>query len=248
MRIGVLLALAAWSLLVSSGRTAMTAQEHPLPTYTCYKTADKITIDGKVEEPAWKQAVSFKDFVLADGVTKPTYATEFRALWDDKTLYLCYVCEDPVIIATMTKRDSGLYAEDCVEAFLSTGGELRRYYEFEFSPRNVQMDASVYPDPDGVNKIVDYSWNCAGIRTATHIAGAGKAQRWSIEIALPFSSIGRELKAPAIGEQWRANFYRLEYSTPKAEAICWSPMWGPGNFHLRERFGHLVFAGPRGKE
>ncbi len=236
------LAALAICLFCLSGSATM-PQDHPLPTYTVHHTTAKITIDGKVDEPAWKQAELFTDFRLADGTTKPTYKTEFRALWDDKNLYLAYVCYDPKIIATLTERDSHVYSEDCVEAFFSTGSELTRYYEFEFSPKNTVMDASVVQDVElRWKKDVDYSWNCAGLKTATHLEGAGKNQRWSIEIALPFTSIGRDLKPPTLGQQWRANFYRIEYSTPMTESICWSPIWGDSGFHTRDRFGHLVFA------
>ncbi len=218
-------------------------QDHPLPTYTVHQTSAKITIDGKVDEPAWKKAEVFTDFRLADGTTKPTYKTEFRALWDAKNLYLAYVCEDPKIIATLTKRDDPVYSQDCVEAFFSTGSELTHYYEFEFSPKGTVLDADVYQDVElRWKKDVRTAWNCAGLKVATHVEGTGQHQRWSIEIALPFTSIGRDLKAPTIGQQWRGNFYRIEYSTPTTESICWSPIWGDSGFHTRDRFGHLVFA------
>ena len=224
----------------------MTSEDHPLPTYMCHKTTGPITIDGKVDEPAWKGAVVFTDFLLADGVTKPTYRTEFRALWDEKYLYLSFVCQDPKIVATLTQRDGPVYSEDCIEAFLSTGSQLTHYYEFEFSPKNTVMDASdIQDEVERWRKDVNTSWNCAGLKTATHIEGQGKNQRWSIEIALPFSSIGRDHKTPTIGQQWRTNFYRAEYGMDPHEDMCWSPIWGESGFHTRDRFGHFVFAGPR---
>ena len=214
----------------------------PLPTYTCHRVHSPVKVDGKLEEPAWRQAALFTDLRLNDGVTRPTAGTEFRAMWDSRNLYLSFVCQDPEIIATVTKRDSGLYDEDCVEVFLSTGGDLRRYFEFELSPRNVQMDASVFPTPDGTDKVVDYGWNCNGLQTATRRDGTGQNQRWTIEIAIPFSRIGRDRKPPVAGQTWRANFYRIDYSPRPTEYICWSPMYGEANFHARERFGKLVFA------
>jgi hypothetical protein len=216
----------------------------PLPSYLCRHVSTPVVIDGKLDDLAWREAVVFRAFTLPDGETRPAYTTEFRAVWDATTLYLAFVCEDPLIIANMTKRDSGLYDEDCVEAFLSTGGDLARYYEFEFSPRNTQMDASVFPDPNGRDKIVDYSWDCQGLTTATRIeAGPEGKQRWSIEIALPFASVGRGGQAPEPGESWRTNFYRIEYGVKPTQFICWSPTLDEGNFHNRDRFGHFVFGG-----
>ena len=220
----------------------MAEQTPPLPTYLCHRVSTPIVVDGKLGEPAWQRAARFTDFRLADGLTPPTHRTEFRAVWDTTRLYLSFVCYGPTIIATMTKRDSGLYAEDCVEAFLSTGGDLHRYFEFEFSPNNAQMDASVFPTPGRGDKIVDYGWNCRGLQTAACVEGTGDDRRWTIEIAIPFASIGRDRKPPTPGQTWRANFYRIEYSTQPEEYLCWSPMYGEADFHARDRFGHFVFA------
>jgi hypothetical protein len=63
---------------------------------------------------------------------------------------------------------------------------------------------------------------------------------WSVEIALPFASIGGKPKKDA---EWRANFYRIERSG-EAEYSAWSPtMKDPADFHVPERFGRLVFEG-----
>jgi hypothetical protein len=232
------LALILSGLVVSLGSRAIASAS--LPTYTCRHIAAPITIDGHLDEQAWQTAEVFRDFRPPDGATRPSVSTEFRALWDDGNLYLAFVCIDPDIIATMTERDSGLYDEDCVEAFLSTGDQLRRYYEFELSPRNVQMDASVFPTEDGKDKVVDYGWNCVGLRTATSITKDG----WVIEVAIPFGQIGRDKRTPRAGDTWRANFYRADYSHGReTEYIRWSPMMEKeANFHCPDRFGRLVFA------
>ena len=190
-----------------------------------------------------RAAAVFTDFRLADGVTEPTDATEFRALWDTTNLYLSFVCHDPQIIATMTKRDSPLYAEDCVECFLSTGGDLWRYFEFEFSPKNVQMDASVFPNKGRKDKVVDYSWNCKGLqhRHARRGGGGGAALDHRDRHSLhqhrpgPQGSHGR----PDVAHQLLP---QRSTACTRRSTICWSPMYGPADFHRRDRFGHFVFA------
>jgi len=230
---------------------ALAAAAHPepkLPTYVCRRTLRPPVVDGRLSDSIWSRVPVFSDFRLTDGATKPNVRTEFRACWDKMNLYLAFTCFDPDIVATMTERDSPLYDEDCVEAFLSTGGDITRYYEFEFSPRNVAMDASVFPDQSGTDKVVDYGWNCPGLRTAARISGrasgrGGKGQRWTIEIAIPFSRVGRRGRAPAAGEVWRANLYRIQYGGKQPEFICWSPtLVSPPSFHVPARFGRLVFS------
>jgi len=210
------------------------------PRYQCVKAAAPITVDGRLDEPAWSRTEVFRDFRLTNGEVRPTYPTEFRACWDSKYLYLAFVCTDPRIVAKHTTRDATVYEDDCVEAFLSSDGYPKRYFEFEFNPRNTQMDASVVFAKTGQEKTVDYGWNCAGLDSATRVEGKGATQQWTIEIALPFSEIGRKHKTPAVGEEWRANFYRIEYATRPEEFICWSPTILP-SFHTPERIGKLLF-------
>ena len=217
----------------------------PPPRYSCTKTTQPITVDGRLDEAAWSRAVVFRDFHLTDGVQRPTFRTEFRALWDDQNLYLAYVCSDPKIVAKRTKRDEYVWEDDCVEAFLSSGHEVGRYYEFEVNPRNTQFDTTVVVTPDDKRE-ANYDWNCAGLRSAVRVEGEGAKQKWTVEIALPFSEIGREKKAPSIGETWRANFYRIEYGSKKEEDSCWSPTLRL-DFHTPDRFGYLVFAGVKGR-
>ncbi len=108
------------------------------------------------------------------------------------------------------------------------------------------MDASVVFAKTGREKTVDYGWNCTGLKSATRVEGKGATQKWTLEIALPFSEIGRKHKTPAVGEEWRANFYRIDYGGKIPEMICWSPtILDPPSFHVPERFGKLLFVEKR---
>jgi hypothetical protein len=63
-----------------------------------------------------------------------------------------------------------------------------------------------------------------------------------VEVALPFSQIGRQGRPPTEGESWRANFLRIDRAGG-GEFSCWSPtMTDPPNFHVPRRLGHLVFS------
>ncbi len=44
------------------------------------------------------------------------------------------------------------------------------------------------------------------------------------------------------GEQWRANFYRIDYDQAPASQWAWCPHTG-GNFHKIAGFGTLLFEG-----
>ena len=228
----------------SSQPQAAAPQPPPLPVYECRRAGGLVLVDGQTDEPAWGQAEWVRGLCRSDGRGRGRSQTDFRAVWDDANLYLSFVCVDSEIVAKHTERDAFVYEDDCVEAFLSSGNDLRRYFEFEVNPLNAVMDASVFPNPEGTDKVVDYSWNCDGIEVAVRKAdllphAGGKQCTWTVEMAMPFSQIGRDRRAPKPGEQWRANFYRCEYAGEE-EYLAWSPPLLE-SFHTPERFGYLVF-------
>lgn len=172
--------------------------------------------------------------------------TAFRACWSATHLYLAFQCADRDIWGTYQQRDDPLYEEEVVEAFLSPSGDVRHYYEFEVSPRNVVFDAAVHsPHRRRASMTVLTVWDCPGLETAVQVCGTldnrQDADRWwSVEIAIPFIGFPHA-RTPRPGDSWRANFYRIDRSDPP-EFTAWSPtLKDPPDFHVPERFGHLVF-------
>jgi len=220
-----------------------------LPTCLCRKTPEQITVDGHLSEAVWRRLQPAGDFWLADGTGNPQLPTELKICWDDSNLYLGFVAVDTDIWGTMRKRDDPIYEEEVVEAFLCSGDDVTRYCEFEFSPHNVVFDAAIRCPESGDRRFMqaDVSWNCEGLRSAVNVVGTlddhtDLDERWTVEVALPFSQIGRGGRAPRDRERWRANFYRIDRAG-EGEFSCWSPtLADPPNFHVPARFGHLVFS------
>jgi hypothetical protein len=223
--------------------------EHELPTYVCRRAPEPPAIDGRLTERLWSRVEPVGDFWLGDGLERPQLPTEVKLCWDEANLYIGYLCIDSDIWGTMRNRDDRLYEEEVAEAFLSSGGDVTRYYEFNFSPHNVVYDAQVECPEHGDRSLmkVDVSWDCAGLRSAVQVVGtlddhSDIDQHWTVEVALPFSQIGRGGRTAADGERWRANFYRIDRAG-EGEGSCWSPTLAkPPNFHVPERFGHLIFS------
>jgi len=230
----------------SEGRPEM----NDLPTYVCRKTKEPVVVDGRLTEAVWSKAESLGDFLLADGSGKPQLPTEVKACWDDKNLYLAFVAIDTDIWGTMLNRDDPIYNEEVVEAFLGSCGDVTRYFEFEFSPHNTVFDAKIECPESGDRRFMkaDTDWNCKGLESAVQVVGtlddrSDVDERWTVEVALPFAEIGREGRPPADGEEWRANFYRIDRAD-KGEFSCWSPTKAdPPNFHVPARYGVLKFSG-----
>ncbi len=227
-----------------------------LPVCICRRTLERIVVDAWLSEAVWSRLNPVGDFMLAkggddllEGARKPQLPTELRICWDKENLYLGFIAVDTDIWGTMKNRDDPIYEEEVVEAFLCSGDDVTRYYEFEFSPRNVVFDAKIECPEDGDRRFMktETGWDCEGLQSAVQVVGtldnrSDVDQRWTVEAALPFAAIGRRGRAPTAGERWRANFYRIDRAG-EGEFSCWSPtLADPPNFHIPRRFGWLVFS------
>jgi hypothetical protein len=76
--------------------------------------------------------------LLAAGGLYDTYAA---VLWDDDNLYVGFWVEEPLVVATLTERDSPIYEDNDVELFIA-GRDA--YYEFEITRLEPSMRFSSY--------------------------------------------------------------------------------------------------------
>ena len=113
-------------------KTRYGCEESELAHYTCFRTSHKITVDGRLDQPAWREAPKSRRFVdLVSGV--PGFLeTRLASLWDDECLYVAFWVSDPDVQARLAERDSLVWTENDVEIFI--GGE-DCYYEFQINAR-----------------------------------------------------------------------------------------------------------------
>jgi hypothetical protein len=98
--------------------------------YTCYRTREPLTLDGRLADAAWQKAPRSPRFVdMVTGDPAP-FDTRAAALWDDQNLYVGFWVEEPFVVARLTERDALLFLENDVEVFID-GGDC--YYEFEIN-------------------------------------------------------------------------------------------------------------------
>ncbi len=106
-----------------------------------------ITVDGLLEEDAWKTATVFKDFYqTSPGVNiEPSKKTEAYMFYDEKNLYIAFRCWDDKdkIRATIAKRDN-VFGEDNVRVWLDTYDDQRRAYVLGWNPLGIQADGILY--------------------------------------------------------------------------------------------------------
>jgi hypothetical protein len=105
--------------------------EDQVARYTAFRTVEKITIDGVLDESSWQQAPKSPRFVDLIRGHRTVHDTRAAVLWDDDYLYVAYWIEDPMVNGHISKRDGHVYTDNDVEFFLAFD---HAYYEFEINP------------------------------------------------------------------------------------------------------------------
>lgn len=247
-------------------RRAALQAKYPPPELLCRRVSDgAIVIDGKLDEPAWKQAAVATDFRICRSGQPVKFQTRVRLAWDSKFLYLAFECDDNDVAAAIKEHDGELWREDAVEVFLNPTGDEMSYIEIEANPLGTLYDASIAdyrPEVDWSNGKFDNHIDIAktirifklhGSRVAVRVNGtlndpSDQDKGWICEMALSWEDIRRGTNAPALppadGDRCRIGLYRINIPTPASsektqEYAAWNPTgtW----FHCPWSFGHLIF-------
>lgn len=266
-----LLALGAWSS--AEAQVAMTGvntkgieQLFAAPkSYTAVRVSDPITLDGKLDEKTWANAVWTDRFVDIEGSLKPNprYNTRVKMAWDDKYVYLAAEIEDPHIWANLTLHDQIVFFDNDFEIFMDPDNDTHHYFEYEVNAIGTIFDLLVVKTYR-VGAPALHEWDFKGLKQGISIDGTlndpnDVDRKWTLEVAIPFSAMCLGMEKPSTAKPWRLNFSRVEWDTKvengkyvkevdpatgktKAENNwVWSPQ-GVINMHLPERWGYLSFA------
>src|SRR3954468_1402435 len=143
-----------------------------------------ITIDGKLNEPAWNAAPVSGDFTQSYPKigAAPTDPTEARILFDDDALYVgvrMYDRHPDSVAAQLARRDAtGIYS-DWVHVVIDSYHDRRNAFRFSVNPRGVEKDVLHSDDRNE-----DLNWDAVW-QVATTIDSLG----WVAEYRIPFSQL-----------------------------------------------------------
>jgi hypothetical protein len=158
------------------------------------RTPEAPKLDGRVDDPVWQRAPVFTDFLESypkEGAT-PTFRTEVRVLYDDKTLFVSVVCRDPnpeLVQRQLGRRDTNPLVGDLVEVAIDSTHDRRTGYYFAVNAAGVLRDALLYGDVNMAD-----TWD--GVWDA---AVAMLPDGWSAELAIPLDLL-RFPRAPT--QEW----------------------------------------------
>ena len=225
----------ALAFVVSDSHSQTTLDSVRIPSVMATKIDATLTIDGKLDERVWREAVLLDRFVQREPEEgRPaSERTEVRVLYDERNLYIgirCWDSDAKSIVANEMRRDIDLLNNDCVEIYLDTFHDHRNAFYFSTNPLGAQRDGLIAANVSDEEQ--NWDWN--GVwDNACSIDSDG----WTAEIAIPFQTLrfsgDRE-------QEWGVNFVRL--IPRKREEAFWSPItrdmgfWGK---YRVESFGHL---------
>ena len=211
------------------------------------------TIDGKLDDEAWKNSprtINFVDVSTGQQNTMFPVNAFARLAWDDQNLYAAFEVNDDDLLGGFKpdEKDPHLWEKTCVELMIDPDGDgdNRDYYEIQVSPQNLIFDSQFddYNQPRGGpnGPFGHQEWSIQG-KTAVSVNGTidksdDKDRGYTVEMAIPWSSFSKAKSSPPTpGETWRMNFYAMR----RNGGVAWSAIMGQGNFHKASRFGKVTF-------
>lgn len=226
---------------VLGGKKSKTGEGAGLKSLAIPRAKRAVKIDGVLRPQEWEGAA------VVDRLERPTTggvvetpATTAKLLWDEKHLYVAFICEDAFIQSTYAKHDDELWNQDVVEVFLDPDGDGKNYYELQASPAGVTFD-SFLPEYRKNQNDWESGMNAAARVDGTLNSEKGQDTAWTVEMAIPFSAIQHAPSSPPkVGDTWRANLFRIDMKASGFQGMAWSPPMKP-DYHVVSRFGRWTF-------
>ena len=164
------------------------------------RISEKITIDGHVEEPAWKLAVPAKDFYqfAPDPGELSPEPTEVRFLYDDDNLYVAFHSWDSDMArrtVTEIKEDFSPTSSDVATLVIDSLHDRQNGYQFATNAAGAKRDSQISNDGQ-YNNDWDGVWD---VKVTVQEDG------WIAEFVIPFTTF-RFSNEPT--QEWGLNLGR----------------------------------------
>lgn len=219
-------------LIVMTGCTS-------LPTLHVPMIQSLPVIDGKLDDPCFREAPAYQAFVVAGNPSQKAAPTKAWVFWNPECFIIGFDCQDDTLIAkppTSNERDVDF--QDRVELFIWSGNPKDTYYCMEMAALGAVHDYSCR-----FYRQFDSTWSVPGWRCAMTQTPEG----YQVEAAIRRDALrqcGFVLKP---GQKFRAGLFRADFSPFKTglepDWITWvdAPVPKP-DFHIAESFGQFCLS------
>jgi hypothetical protein len=203
-----------FSVFVLIGFTLLSQKQNDTYQYKISKSAQKINIDGVVDESEWQGSQVATSFfqVLPMDTSRAWLNTEVRLSYDDKNLYFSFVNYNNKIpgnwIVESLKRDWIFNKNDNNLLFLDPFDDQTNGFAFGANAMGGAWDG-LMSDGGGVNLSWENKWS-----TAVKF----DKDKWVWEGAIPFKTLRYKKDIT----KWGINFSRLDLKT--TEKSVWAPV------------------------
>ncbi len=201
--------------VVSATSPQATASTRSLRRIGAAETHEPITVDGRLDEAAWRGAAVADGFVQSEPHTgdPATEATEVRVLYDGDRLYIGAYLHDRApgeIVVNDIRKDFNAEQQDAFEVMLDTFHDRRNGYVFSTNLAGARADKQVANEGREINTSWDAVWTVESRRVA---------DGWVVEMAIPFKTLRFDF---ARAEDWGINFSRR--IRRRNEVSFWAPV------------------------
>jgi hypothetical protein len=183
------------------------AAERPRPVATAVPRSGPVTLDGRLDEPAWQAAPPAGGFIQQrpNEGAPPTDSTEVRFLYDDEAIYIgarMFNARGASGVTSRLTRHDDIPASDILRIDFDTYHNKLHWVEFDVNPAGWRGDATD----------VDRSWDPVW-QAEARVDSAG----WTAEIRIPFSQL--RFSRDSV-QRWGLNLTRIEHRSQERD--LWS--------------------------
>jgi len=155
---------------------------------------ETVRLDGALQETAWQRAAALDALRQSQPVpgARASQRTVLRLAYDETQLFIAveaFDAEPDGIVARQMQRDSELFFDDHVTIVLDPHGRGREGYLFRVNPVGARTDAIIF-EGQGEDFDWDGRWRAAARR---------HADGWTVEIAIPFTTLSLDPQATTWG-------------------------------------------------
>jgi len=232
MRYLQLIALVAAVALTPLITATSASTTDPSPVLTCPRVELPVTVDGRLQEPAWKDAFASGDFMQIENGERAHHGTRAHFMYDDEYLYIGVGLRELNVRAKLKDRGANIHSENDVEVLIE--GE-NGYYRLAMNAlgtvseamwvqngageQHIQNALLQAPEQAGIRLSSSAGHNLPGLETAVFVNGTinyalDVDQGWSAEIALSWkrlSAITGRAMPPSPGETLQLSVLRFQW-------------------------------------